>query len=315
MFTIRAEILRPLVAWLVDACGGGGTNGTESVSVRMNAATVTLQNITAGNTIVINIVVPRDACAAWEAPADTDPVEHRLALRPLKVLTDSAADDICMRLPSARNPDRFQLEMRTRGGGILSSASLIALEATDAYFPVDEIEFETALTATFQSRELCASVSHARALGLEVTELRATSDAALELRSTSTGSSSVDEYVVAFAAVDDPVLFRGGELDAPPADEDGDAPRVKRRAATTRVARIPNSILDMRCDRRIYKPLSFKIKFFERLLLRATFCTTVTLATVVGENGSPFRLVLTPDAEPRVAICAFVAPAISNDEM
>lgn len=314
MFTVRAEVLRPLVAWLVDACGGGGANGTESVAVRMSADAVTLQNITAGNTIVITITLPRDACAAWTAPDAADPPEHRLALRPLKILTDSAADDICMRLPCARNPDRFQLEMRTRGGSLLSNASLIALEAADAYFPVDTLEFETALAATFQCRELCTSVSQARALGLEVTELRTTSDAALELRSTSTGSSAVDEYIVAFAGVDDAVLFAGGELDAAPAD-DADAPRVKRRVTVTRVARIPNSILGMRCDRRIYKPLSFKIKFFERLLLRATFCTTVALATVVGENGTLFRLDLAPDAEPRVRICAFVAPAISNDEM
>lgn len=312
MFTVRADVIRPLVAWLVDACGTGAS-GIESVAVRMGDDDVTLQNITAGNTIVITIVLPRTACTAWTAAASGAAAEHRLPLRPLKIVMDGGADEICIRLPSARTPDHFDVEMRTRGGGVLSSARVAALEAADAYFPVETLEFETALGATFQSRELCTSVGHARALGLEVTQVDATSDTTLELCSTATGSSAVDRYVVAFSSVDDPVLFAGGDAPDGGGDEDGDGPRVKRRPVV-RVARIPNSILRLQCDRRIYKPMSFKIKFFERLLSRATFCSTVALAIVCSENGTLFRLDFTCEAAPSVRICAFVAPAIGKDD-
>ena len=165
------------------------------------------------------------------------------------------------------------------------------------------------LAATFQQRELQASVSQSRALGLEFAEFVVTGDKTLELRSASSGSTSVSQYSVTFTAVDDPVLFSGGDIEPSEADNAGAAPRVKRRGPL-HVERIPNTVLDMQCNRDTYKPQLFTLKFFERLLARASFCSRIRMAVLADENMCAFRLDFVLDADARVSMYAIVATAI-----
>lgn len=332
MFAMPLSTFHPLIGWLSEL--------TEAkVVLYMQSTGIYLQMQGMGNTVMLDVVVPRESCVQWRL-ADDDQM-HKLPLGTLKTITANAggASLLRMHLPNRRHPDHFIVETCAPAGNIIVQTKIPALElGDDMWLSTAErtSSLLSLLSATVHTQELRLFVSQARTFGLDAVRVApldamtleppaagAAPPSVLELYSAATGGSLVTSHRMLFTNMaDDDVPapvdeVAGGKRKAP-----ADADARKRRART------PNTVRDLRVygDASRFGPQSMMVKIVDRLLVCSSFCATADLSLLARYDpaGPPppgsddddnvlfYCMRFHVDADALIQMQVFIAPMIAG---
>jgi hypothetical protein len=312
MFALPPAVLRSPLTYMR---GGNDKSSGQNALVRTREGGVEFQH--SDGLMVLQLFVPGSECADFAEPDGKWVDEmHKLPLGAIKTVLGGAADNVHIELPCAARPDKFHMRL-VAGVRTVRMFDIAALQC-DAAEWLDTMcaEFVDCMAATFHCRELRDTVTRMRELAVAYVHITATLTDV-----TFCGTSTSDRFEEVYSGTKELALFAGGSVFADDDDGDsdggpGDVPRKRRRpaaAAARKVARVPNTVLNLSLDAARFKPFTLNVKALDRVLACSPFCDTVVLTAVgVRDVGQFARLQFNMPDAPRLQLMASLTPAIDD---